>query len=121
MTPVQTELHLTDLSSDAIKTVGYYLEPDMEWKNYHGTVKGYIVCNKIEVRAHDILFWSRSLLFSTIGARYRLISIMISSPFFVFLSTVAFSVTFPKIFTGLAALGLSLVLAGVLPKKIQNP
>jgi uncharacterized protein len=49
MTAIQTTLRTTGLSTNAIRTTGYWLAPEMEWKNGHGTVKGYIVHNQIEI------------------------------------------------------------------------
>ncbi len=50
MTNIQTTLQTTGLLPDAIRTTGYWLAPEMEWKNGQGTVKGYIVHNQIEIR-----------------------------------------------------------------------
>ena len=38
----------------ALRTTGYWLAPEMEWKNGHGTVKGYIVHNQIEIRIDNL-------------------------------------------------------------------
>jgi len=54
MTAVQAALRATGLSPDALKTTGYSLSPDMEWKNGRSTVKGYIVRNQIEVRIDNL-------------------------------------------------------------------
>jgi hypothetical protein len=54
MTAVQAELYATGLSTDAIRTTGYSLSPDVEWKNGRSTLKGYIVRNEIEIRVDDL-------------------------------------------------------------------
>jgi uncharacterized protein YggE len=54
MAAVQIKLRTAGLSTDAIRTTGYRLEPEMEWKNGRGTVKGYIAYNKIEVCVDDL-------------------------------------------------------------------
>jgi len=54
MIVVQEKLRTTGLLTDAIRTTGYRLEPEIEWKNGRGTVKGYIAYNQIEVRIDDL-------------------------------------------------------------------
>jgi hypothetical protein len=54
MTALQAELCATGLSTDAIRTTGYSLSPDVEWKNGRSTLKGYIVRNEIEIRVDDL-------------------------------------------------------------------
>lgn len=54
MTTIQTQLLATGLSTDAIKTTGYRLTPEMEWKSGRGTVKGYLARNQIEVRVDKL-------------------------------------------------------------------
>lgn len=54
MTALQAALKNTGLAADAIRTTGYSLVPEMEWKNGRGTVHGYLVRNQIEVRVDDI-------------------------------------------------------------------
>lgn len=54
MTTIQAVLKGTGLSVDAIKTTLYSLVPEIEWKNGRGTMKGYIVHNRIEVRVDDL-------------------------------------------------------------------
>ena len=54
MAAVQAKLRLTGLSVDAIRTTGYRLEPEMEWKKSRGIVKGYIVHNQIEIRIDNL-------------------------------------------------------------------
>lgn len=54
MTVVQAKLLSSGLSSDAIRTTGYHLQPEVEWKNGRGTVKGYLVRNQIEVRVDKL-------------------------------------------------------------------
>ena len=50
MTAVQAALKRTSLPDDAIRTTGYSLQPDMEYQNGRGRVRGYIARNQIEVR-----------------------------------------------------------------------
>jgi len=54
MTTIQTKLLETGLPTDAIRTTGYRLTPETEWKNGRGTVKGYLVRNQIEVRVDKL-------------------------------------------------------------------
>lgn len=54
MTSLQASLRGVGLATDAIRTTGYSLAPDMEWKNGRGIVRGYIVRNQIEVRIDDL-------------------------------------------------------------------
>ena len=54
MAAVQEKLRTTGLLPDAIRTTGYRLEPEMEWKSGRGSVKGYIAYNQIEVRIDDL-------------------------------------------------------------------
>lgn len=54
MKSVQTALSKAGLAPDAIRTVGYSLQPDMEYVNGRGRVRGYIVRNQIEVRVDDL-------------------------------------------------------------------
>jgi len=54
MTAVQSALSRASLPADAVKTVGYSLQPDLEWNNGRSRVRGYIVRNQIEVRVDDL-------------------------------------------------------------------
>ena len=54
MKAVQSALGKAGLSGDAIRTTGYSLQPDMEYVNGRGRVRGYIVRNQIEVRVDDL-------------------------------------------------------------------
>ena len=54
MKAVQTALSKAGLPGDAIRTTGYSLQPDMEYVNGRGRVRGYIVRNQIEVRVDDL-------------------------------------------------------------------
>jgi len=54
MKAVQSALAKAGLPGDAIRTTGYSLQPDMEYVNGRGRVRGYIVRNQIEVRVDDL-------------------------------------------------------------------
>lgn len=54
MTAVQAALKKIGLPDDAVRTTGYSLVPDMEWKNGRGVVRGYVVRNQVEVRVDDL-------------------------------------------------------------------
>jgi uncharacterized protein YggE len=54
MTSVTTALSRTGVAGDAIRTTGYTLQPDMEFVNGRGRVKGYIARNQVEVRVDDL-------------------------------------------------------------------
>jgi len=54
MKAVQSALGKAGLPADAIRTTGYSLQPDMEYVNGRGRVRGYIVRNQIEVRVDDL-------------------------------------------------------------------
>jgi uncharacterized protein YggE len=54
MTSVQAALKALALAPDAIKTLSYSLQPEMEWVNGTSRVKGYVARNTIEVRTDDI-------------------------------------------------------------------
>lgn len=54
MTALQASLKGIGLPEDAIRTTGYSLVPDMEWKGGRGIVRGYVVHNQIEVRIDDL-------------------------------------------------------------------
>jgi len=54
MTAVNAALSRAGLPGDAIRTTGYTLQPDMEYVNGRGRVKGYIARNQVEVRVDDL-------------------------------------------------------------------
>ena len=54
MTGVNTALSRAGVAGDAVRTSGYTLQPDMEYVNGRGRVKGYIARNQVEVRVDDL-------------------------------------------------------------------
>jgi uncharacterized protein YggE len=54
MTALQAALKAAGLADDAIRTTGYSLTPEMDWKSGRGVVRGYVVRNQIEVRVDDL-------------------------------------------------------------------
>ena len=54
MTAVQQALRGAGVPADAIRTTGYSLNPEMEWNNGRGTVRGYVVRNSLEVRVDNL-------------------------------------------------------------------
>jgi uncharacterized protein YggE len=54
MTAVNAALSRAGVAADAIRTSGYSLQPDMEYVNGRGRVKGYIARNQVEVRVDDL-------------------------------------------------------------------
>jgi uncharacterized protein YggE len=54
MIDVQAALKATGLAADAIRTVGYSLQPETAWNNGRATVTGYVAHNQIEVRVDDL-------------------------------------------------------------------
>lgn len=54
MTSLQAALKAVGLPEDAIRTTGYSLVPEMDWKSGKGVVRGYVVRNQIEVRIDDL-------------------------------------------------------------------
>jgi len=54
MTAVHSALTRASVPVEAVKTVGYSLQPDLEWNNGRSRVRGYIVRNQIEVRVDDL-------------------------------------------------------------------
>jgi len=54
MTALQGALKAAGLTDDAIRTTGYSLVPEMDWKSGKGVVRGYVVRNQIEVRVDDL-------------------------------------------------------------------
>jgi len=54
MKAVQSALTRAGIAPEALRTTGYSLQPDMEYVNGRGRVRGYIVRNQIEVRVDDL-------------------------------------------------------------------
>lgn len=54
MQAVNAALSKTGLAADAIRTTGYSLQPDMEYVNGRGRIKGYIARNQVEARVDDL-------------------------------------------------------------------
>ena len=54
MTSVQAAVKTLGLAASAIKTLQYSLQPEMEYVNGSGRVKGYLARNSIEIRVDDI-------------------------------------------------------------------
>lgn len=54
MTAVMAALKTAGLPADAIKTVGYSLNPDYEYVNGRQRMKGFLVSNQLQVRIDDI-------------------------------------------------------------------
>lgn len=54
ITAVQDALRKAGLGDDAIRTTGYSLTPEMDWKSGRGIVRGYVVRNQIEVRVDNL-------------------------------------------------------------------
>lgn len=54
MTALQEALKTVGLTEDAIRTTGYSLVPELDWKSGRGVVRGYVVRNQIEVRIDDL-------------------------------------------------------------------
>ncbi|MEO7189776.1 MAG: SIMPL domain-containing protein [Vicinamibacterales bacterium] len=54
MNAVQAALKRAGAASDAIRTTGYSLTPEMEWNNGRAIPRGYLVRNQIEVRVDDL-------------------------------------------------------------------
>lgn len=81
MTALQAALKTVGLTDDAIRTTGYSLVPEMDWKSGRGVVRGYVVRNQIEVRIDDLdrlsavidaATTSRSTSLSITGPRFSL-------------------------------------------------
>jgi uncharacterized protein YggE len=81
MTALQAALKAAGLADDAIRTTGYSLTPEMDWKSGRGVVRGYVVRNQIEVRVDDLdrlsavidaATTSRGASLSMIGPRFSL-------------------------------------------------
>lgn len=54
MTAVMAALKSSGVAADAIKTVGYSLNPDYEYVNGRQRMKGFVVSNQVQVRIDDI-------------------------------------------------------------------
>jgi uncharacterized protein YggE len=54
MTAVMAALKSSGVAADAIKTVGYSLNPDYEYVNGRQRMKGFLVSNQVQVRIDDI-------------------------------------------------------------------
>lgn len=54
MTAVMAAITKTGLPADAVRTTGYSLQPDMQYKNGRARVRGYIARNQIEARVDDL-------------------------------------------------------------------
>ena len=54
MKAVQAAISKAGIGSDAIRTTGYSMQPDMEYTNGRARVRGYIVRNQLEVRVDDL-------------------------------------------------------------------
>lgn len=54
MTSVMATLKSTGLSVDAIKTIGYSLNPDYEYPNGRQRLRGFVVNNQLQIRIDDI-------------------------------------------------------------------
>src|SRR6188768_1725646 len=53
MKAVDSALSRAGVTESAIRTTGYSLQPDMEYVNGRGRVRGYIARNQVEVRVDD--------------------------------------------------------------------
>src|SRR6187401_3384365 len=54
MKAVQAAISKAGISSEAVRTTGYSMQPDMEYTNGRSRVRGYIVRNQLEVRVDDL-------------------------------------------------------------------
>jgi len=54
MTDVQTSLKATGLAPDAMRTVGFSLQPQIIWTDGKSSVSGFLAHNEIEVRVDDL-------------------------------------------------------------------
>jgi uncharacterized protein YggE len=54
MTVVQNALRNGGVRSDAIRTTGFSLSPEMDWNDGRGVVRGYVARNQVEVRIDDL-------------------------------------------------------------------
>lgn len=81
MTSLQAAFKTAGLPDDAVRTTGYSLVPEMDWKNGRGVVRGYVVRSQIEIRIDDLdrlsaiidaATTSRSTSLSITGPRFGL-------------------------------------------------
>ena len=54
MKTVQDVLKGAGVSQSALRTTGFSLSPEMDWKDGRGTLRGYVVRNQIEVRVDNL-------------------------------------------------------------------
>ena len=54
MKAVQAAISKAGIPTDAVRTTGYSMQPDMEYTNGRSRVRGYIVRNQLEVRVDDL-------------------------------------------------------------------
>lgn len=54
MTSVMATLKSTGLAADAVKTIGYSLNPDYEYPNGRQRLRGFVVNNQLQIRIDDI-------------------------------------------------------------------
>lgn len=54
MTAVTAKLKAAGLAADAIRTVGYDIQPEFDFNNGKQTLRGYVARNSIEVRVDDL-------------------------------------------------------------------
>lgn len=54
MTAAQDILKSAGVPATAIRTTGFSLSPEMEWRDGRGTLRGYVVRNQIEIRVDDL-------------------------------------------------------------------
>jgi uncharacterized protein YggE len=79
MTTVQAALRSAGVADDAIRTTGYSLSPEMEYRDGRGILRGYVVRNHIEVRVDDLAWLPRIL--DTVNAP-RDVAISVNGPRF---------------------------------------
>jgi uncharacterized protein len=54
MTTVTAALRRTGLSTDAVQTIGFSLQPEYEYVNNRQRMKGFLVSNQVQVRIDDV-------------------------------------------------------------------
>jgi uncharacterized protein len=54
MTAVLAKLKSTGLPADALRTLGYDLQPEFDYANNRQTLRGYVARNSVEVRVDDL-------------------------------------------------------------------
>ena len=54
MSAVLAKLKSAGLAADALRTIGYDLQPDFEYANNRQTLRGYVARNSVEVRVDDL-------------------------------------------------------------------